>query len=135
MHKLYTDGGSRNNTFAACAWIITNDNDSIIHSNSCYIGAKSNNEAEYMSLILGLTSAIAGGVTDLIVYQDSELVSRQMTGQYQVKAIHLQPLHATATCLSQKFNTIEFKSVPREHPMVSAADAMCDLMIELYKKD
>ena len=134
MHKLYTDGGSRNNTFAACAWIITDEKDSVVYSNSTYLGGVTSNVAEYYGLILSLTSALAGGITDLIVYQDSELVSRQMTGQYQVKAAHLKPLHDTAMCLSQKFNTIEFKSVPREHPMVSAADAMCDLMIELYKK-
>ena len=134
MHNLYVDGGARSNTYAACAWIITNEDNSVLHSNSCYIGAKSNNESEYMALTFGLISAIAGGITSLTVYQDSELVSRQMTGQYQVKAPHLKPLHDTAMHLSKKFDTIVFKSVPREHPMVTIADGMCDQVLALYMK-
>ena len=134
MHYLYTDGGSRNNTYAACAWIITDDANSILHSNSTYLGACSNNVSEYTALILGLTSALAGGITSLIVYQDSELVSRQMTGQYQVKAPHLKPLYDTAQHLAHKFEHIEFKSVPREHAFISACDKLCDSVIDQYKK-
>lgn len=134
MHNLYCDGGSRSNTYAACAWIITNEDNSVLHSNSTYLGACSNNVAEYSGLIFGLISAIAGGITSLTVYQDSELVSRQMTGQYQVKAPHLKPLHDTAMHLSKKFDTIVFKSVPREHPIISQCDSLCDQVLALYMK-
>ena len=134
MYNAYTDGGSRNGQHAACAWIITDQDNSILHMNSTYLGACSNNSAEYYGLIFCLTSALAGGVKELTIYQDSELVSRQMTGQYQVKAEHLKPLYLTAQHLMQKFDKISFISVPREHPFIKQCDAAADLVLDAYIK-
>jgi len=133
-YLAYTDGGSRNNTHASCAWIITNEANEIIHSNSCYLGGRTSNEAEYMGLILCLTSAVAGGIKHLVVTQDSELVSRQMNGEYQVKASNLKPLHDTAMCLSRQFDSIAFNWSGREHPLIGVCDKLCDQMIDSYKK-
>jgi len=136
MYYGYCDGGSQcSNTHAACAWIITDENEKVLHSNSTYLGGVSSNAAEYHALILLLTSAWAGGIKELTVYQDSELVSRQMTGQYQVKAEHLKPLYATAKHLANQFDTIVFKNVPREHHIISKCDALCNVVIMLYKKE
>ena len=135
MYNLYTDGGSRANTHAACAWLVTDDQGKVLHTNATYLGSQTNNAAEYLGLILGLPSAFAGGIKELTVYQDSELVSRQMTGQYQVKAEHLKPLHATAKHLASQFDTIVFKSVPREDPIISKCDEMCDSVISVYLKN
>jgi ribonuclease HI len=132
MYFGYCDGGSRSNTHAACAWMITDEEGKILHSNGTYLGAASNNTSEYFGLILLLTSAYSGGIRDITIVQDSELVSRQMTGQYQVKADHLKPLYATAKHLAGQFDSIKFTTVPREHPQISACDKMCDHIIGLY---
>ena len=133
MYIGYCDGGSRNNTHAACAWIITNEDNEILYSNSLYLANRSNNDAEYFSIIFLMSSALAGKVTELKVIQDSELVSRQMNGQYQVKAPNLKPLYMMAQDLARKFDRIEFTWAPREHPMISICDMNCDLCIEHYK--
>jgi ribonuclease HI len=65
MYNAYTDGGSRNDQHAACAWIITDQDNSILHMNSTYLGACSNNTSEYYGLIFCLTSALAGGIKEL----------------------------------------------------------------------
>lgn len=135
MYFGYSDGGSRdNNTHAACAWMVTDQDNKILHSNSTYLGSVSNNVAEYYGLILLLTSAYAGGVRELTVIQDSELVSRQMTGQYQVKAEHLKPLYMTAKHLASQFDSIKFETVPREHPQIAACDKATNLVLSLYIK-
>ena len=132
MYFGYCDGGSRSNTHAACAWMITDEDGKILHSNGTYLGALSNNSSEYMGLILLLTSAYSGGIRDITIVQDSELVSRQMTGQYQVKAEHLKPLYATAKHLAGQFDSIKFTTVPRDHPQISACDRAADLILSMY---
>jgi ribonuclease HI len=129
MYIGYCDGGSRND-HAACAWIITNEDDVILHFNYLYLGSRSNNESEYYGLIMLLTSAIAGGVKELNVIQDSELVSRQVTGQYQVKAEHLKPLYSMAQDLIKKFDKITFETVSRENKRIKECDAYCTLTIK-----
>ena len=134
MFYGYCDGGSQcNNKHAACAWIITNEDGESLYTNSMYIGGCSNNVAEYQALLALLLSALAGGVKELHVIQDSELVSRQVTGQYQVKAEHLKPLYLTVQDLINKFDKIEFESVRREHPMLKIVDKMCDQLIDSHK--
>ena len=132
MYFGYCDGGSRSNTHAACAWMITDEEGKILHSNGTYLGAISNNSSEYMGLILLLTSAYSGGIRDITIVQDSELVSRQMTGQYQVKAEHLKPLYATAKHLAGQFDSIKFTTVPRDHPQISVCDRAADLILSMY---
>lgn len=132
MHKIYCDGGSVDKTHAACAYIITNEDDRILCSNSIYLGAVTSNIAEYYGIIFSMIAATTGGIKDVIIIQDSQLVSRQMTGEYQVKAEHLKPLHATAMDLASKFEHIEFKWVTREHPLIKQCDRSCDLCIESY---
>lgn len=80
MFKGYTDGGSRTNTHAACSWIITSDADEMKYTNAVYLGPLSSNAAEYHAIIFCMVSALSGGVKELSIYQDSELVSRQMNG-------------------------------------------------------
>lgn len=134
FYNAYCDGGSRNNTHAACAWLICDEDNKVLYSNSCYLGAVSNNCAEYQAIIMCLISALAGGTISLKVHQDSELVSRQINGQYAVKAQHLKPMWDIVKHLENKFEHIEFTWVPREHPLISACDKSCDQVIELYKK-
>lgn len=78
------------------------------------IGSATNNVAEYRALIAGLQAALAAGVERLVVRLDSELLVRQLTGSYRVKAPGLKPLHREATALAARFGSIAFEQVPRE---------------------
>ena len=78
-----------------------------------YIGEATNNEAEYRALIAGLESALEKGYTDVIAEGDSELVVRQVRGQYNVGAENLQPLYEEVRALVPKFDSFEIRHVKR----------------------
>jgi ribonuclease HI len=131
IFHAYCDGGSRkNNLHGAGAFIICNENNEILYSNSFYFGNFSNNQSEYTSLIFCLVSALAGGIKDLIVTSDSQLTIFQVINQYQVKSEHLKPLHLQVQYLIKKFNTINFEWSSREHIMIKQCDKLCDLVLE-----
>lgn len=133
-YNIYTDGGSVNNEHSACAFIITDGENKILHMNSVYMAGNTNNIAEYSAVIYSLIAAYAGGIKENItVHSDSQLIINQLNGSYQVKAPHLIPLHQTASHLAEKFSSITFTWVPREHPMITQCDRMCDQIIEQYK--
>lgn len=112
--KLYVDGGARGNPGpAAGAYIICNLADSVVKKDAHYFGITTNNQAEYQALIKGLTAAGRLGAKKLQVFLDSELVVRQLNGQYRVKNRELQPLHQKVKVLSDSFATISFTHVPR----------------------
>jgi ribonuclease HI len=81
-----------------------------------------------MGLILGLRRAKAMGIKELDVLADSELVVKQLNGDYAVKAEHLQPLHAEAQALLKAFDQIEVRHIPREEN--GQADAMSNRAID-----
>jgi len=78
------------------------------------IGNATNNQAEYEALIAGLELAIDRGIKELVVFADSELIVRQVNGQYRVKDAKLQPLHARAARLLHELPDVEIRHVPRE---------------------
>ena len=136
QYNVYTDGGSINNEFSACAYIITDSENTILHSNSIYMANNTNNWCEYHGIIFALISTYAGGIKgDVTVYSDSQLVINQINGLYQVKALHLMPLHKTVTHLKDKFTNIKFIWIPREHNIISQCDKLCDETIMMYKKE
>lgn len=85
-------------------------------------GICTNNQAEYVGLIHGMTAALHCGVQQLTVYGDSEVVIKQVLGQYQVKNPVLIGLHQRASALKQRFNSIQLQWIPREKN--SGADAL-----------
>ena len=93
-----------------------------------YIGRATNNVAEYQALIAGLEIALDRGVERLDVFLDSELVVRQVNGQYKVKDAGLKPLHQQACLLLSKFHEVDVKHVRREQN--SAADALVNQAID-----
>ena len=80
-----------------------------------YLGTRSNNEAEYTALLLGLETALAHGVTHLTVRMDSELIVKHMCGDYKVKAANLLPLYHEALQLAMKFKQCHVQHIYREH--------------------
>jgi ribonuclease HI len=79
-----------------------------------FLGETTNNVAEYIGLIAALTLAARERVDRLTVYSDSQLLVRQMQGQYRVKAPHLKPIYLRALRLRQQIARFEIQHVPRE---------------------
>ena len=110
------DGGALGNPGKAGAgYQIFASNGRTIKENAVKLtGVCTNNQAEYVGLIHGMTAALHCGVQDLLVYGDSEVVIKQMTGQYQVKNPTLQGMHQRAQSLRSRFRRIQLQWIPRE---------------------
>ncbi|MFN8588024.1 MAG: reverse transcriptase-like protein [Candidatus Eisenbacteria bacterium] len=111
---LRCDGGSRGNPGpAAFGFVLTNPAGEEVVARGEYIGTATNNVAEYRSLIAGLKAAAEQGASPLAVVMDSELVIRQMTGQYRVKNEGLKPLHLEAKQAALALQRVTYSSVGR----------------------
>jgi ribonuclease HI/probable phosphoglycerate mutase len=111
---LYTDGASRGNPGEAGAGAVLLDGDRRqLASLAIYLGQCTNNVAEYRALLAGLELALQHGCDRLNIFLDSELIVRQISGQYKVKNSHLQPLYLQARGLLQQLRSWRIKHVPR----------------------
>jgi ribonuclease HI len=127
--RLFTDGAARGNPGPAGAGaVIVNAQGHIVAKVGKFLGDETNNVAEYMGLIIGLKRAKAMGIKELDVLADSELMVKQINGDYAVKAEHLKPLFDEAKALFQAFGEIEIRHIPREEN--GAADAMSNRAID-----
>jgi ribonuclease HI len=127
--RLYADGAARGNPGPAGAGaVIVSPEGHIVAKVGKFLGDNTNNFAEYMGLILGLKRAKAMGIKELEVLSDSELLVRQLNGEYQVKAENLRPLHHEAKGLLASFPAVEVRHVPREDN--AAADEMSNRAID-----
>ena len=86
--------------------------DEVAHEHE-YIGEATNNVAEYRALLLGLELARRLGATEVDVINDSELVARQIGGEYKVKQAHLKPLYQEAMAALRSFDGWSVRNVPR----------------------
>src|SRR2546423_1504483 len=112
---LRCDGGSRGNPGpGAYGFVLCDPAGHEIEAHGEFLGVCTNNVAEYRSLIAGLASAAEHGVRDLVVRMDSQLVVRQMLGQYRVRHDTLKPLHAEARSAAANIGVVRFESVPRD---------------------
>jgi ribonuclease HI len=112
---LYTDGGARGNPGpAAFAYVLETDDGTVLDSRGEAIGVATNNVAEYRALVAGLARAAEAGVTELEVVSDSELVVKQMRGEYRVKNRALQELALDASRLARKIGKVTYRAVRRE---------------------
>ncbi len=115
MHAdIWFDGASRGNPgpMAGGAIVLLDGQRTVLQGT---VGRGSNNEAEYQGLILGLKHAANHGATTVHVRGDSQLILRQLEGQYQVKAANLKPYHQEAMQLLRKFEDVRLEWVRREH--------------------
>ena len=112
---LRCDGGSRGNPGpAAYGFVLADAQGREVEARGEFIGTATNNVAEYRALIAGLNAAVARGASPLAVVMDSELVIRQMTGQYKVKHEGLKPLHREAKAVAGRLADVHFSSVRRD---------------------
>jgi ribonuclease HI len=114
--RLSTDGGARGNPGpAAYGYVLEAEDGTIIDARGEAIGVATNNVAEYRALIAGLARAAEVGVDELEVVSDSELVVKQMRGDYRVKNEALRELSLEAAALARKIGRVSYTAVRREH--------------------
>lgn len=127
--KLYCDGAARGNPgpAGAGAVLLASDGTPVAHLGR-FLGEATNNVAEYQGLLLGLRRALELGVSEVAVYADSQLVIRQLGGQYRVRNEGLRPLFDEALRLLRTFRKYELHHIPRERN--TAADEMSNRAID-----
>jgi ribonuclease HI len=114
--RLSTDGGSRGNPGpAAYGYVLEAEDGHVLDARGEAIGAATNNVAEYRGLLAGLRSALDRGVDELEVVSDSELLVRQMRGEYKVKNEALRALQREAAELASRLEKISYTAVRRAH--------------------
>ena len=114
--KLSTDGGARGNPGpAAFGYVLETEEGTVLDARGEAIGHATNNVAEYRGLVAGLGAAAERGVDELEVISDSELLVKQMRGEYRVKNEALRELWEEANDLERKFKRVRYSAVRRAH--------------------
>jgi ribonuclease H / adenosylcobalamin/alpha-ribazole phosphatase len=114
--RLSTDGGARGNPGpAAAAYVLEAEDGTVLAAHGEAIGVATNNVAEYRALVAGLAHALDLGVDELEVVSDSELLVKQMRGEYRVKNAALRDLFLEASRLARELGSVRYTSVRREH--------------------
>jgi ribonuclease HI len=126
---VHVDGGARGNPGpAAAAAVLSTADGTVVDEAGERLGETTNNVAEYRALLLGLRRAAALGARELEIVNDSELVARQLTGEYRVKNADLAALHAQARTLLDGFQRWSIRSVPRAQN--ARADALVNATLD-----
>ena len=126
---VHVDGGARGNPGpAAVGAVVSTPEGEVLDEPHARIGDATNNVAEYQGLLHGLERASALGATEVDIVNDSELVARQMVGEYKVKKEDLRLLHAQALQALEAFDRWSIRSVPRAKNEV--ADALVNDAID-----
>jgi len=124
MLRIHTDGGARGNPGpAAFAYIIERDDGPDIEEKG-FLGAKTNNVAEYTALVKALEHAARLGARRLDICTDSDLMVNQMKGLFKVKNEGLRPYHERARLLFREFENVNIRHIPREQN--TRADRLCN---------
>lgn len=130
----YTDGASRGNPgHAGIGLLIFDHNDEKILQDCRYIGVCTNNEAEYRALLLALerVGEVSRGHIDCCM--DSELLVRQLNGQYAVKSEKMARFYDEVKNRMKNFSSVTFRHLPRSHPKMQLADKMANRGIDEAK--
>ena len=114
--KLSTDGGARGNPGpAAYGYVLEAEDGTVLAAHGEKIGVATNNVAEYRALVAGLEKAAELQVDELEVISDSELLVKQMNGEYRVKNDALRELSLEASRLARRIGRVTYRAVRREH--------------------
>jgi ribonuclease HI len=128
--SCYTDGASRGNPGpSAYAYIICSYG-ATVDEHGKFLGRATNNEAEYHAVIAALDACKGLSHGPVSIYSDSELVIRQLSGRYRVRAPHLLPLYRRVKALEGVFASVSYHSLPREDDMIRRMDALCNRILD-----
>lgn len=131
--RIYTDGGSRGNPGPAASGAVLKElvdgkEGEIIATASKYLGVTTNNQAEYVAIIIGMNKAKKMGAQHVEVYMDSELATKQLNGVYKVKNPGIAERFLEVKNLIHSFKTVKFKHVYREQN--KEADAIVNKILD-----
>jgi probable phosphoglycerate mutase len=114
--RLSTDGGARGNPGpAAYGYVLEAEDGTVLDARGEAIGVATNNVAEYRALVAGLERAVELGLRDVEVVSDSELLVKQMRGEYKIKNEALRELADEAERLEDRLGRVTYVAVRREH--------------------
>ncbi len=129
---IHIDGGARGNPGPGAAGVVVQaDDGTVLFEGGFYLGRTTNNAAEYHALLEGLSAAAKLRASDVEVCSDSELLVRQMTGQYRVRNEQLRELFERASQLHRRFQSCTFRHVRREEN--TRADRLVNQAINLKR--
>ena len=132
---IFSDGGARGNPGpAAAAFIVLSENGQVLATNSRYLGLRTNNQAEYEALIAALQFAATVNAEEVICHLDSELVAKQLTGEYTVKNSELRKLWRKIQELNRCFKNVRFISVPRSNIQIQKADTLVNAVLDEFSQ-
>jgi ribonuclease HI len=128
---IHTDGAARGNPGPAGAGFVVETGDGrLIQEGSIYLGERTNNQAEYEALLHALEAVAPDSETHLDVYSDSQLMVRQLTGEYRVKHEDLKGRHAEATIYLGRASSASVRHVPRDGN--ERADELANRAIDVH---
>ena len=114
--RLFTDGGARGNPGpAAYGYVLEAEDGTVLAAEGVAIGEATNNVAEYSGLVAGLRRALELQLPTVEVVSDSELMVKQMRGEYRVKNAALQELFLEANRVARGLGSVEYRHVKRAH--------------------
>jgi ribonuclease HI len=126
---VHVDGGARGNPGpAAAASVLSSPAGELLGEHAELLGHATNNVAEYRALLLGLEQARKLGASEVEVIGDSELIAKQVLGEYKVKNEALRPLHREATAALRAFDRFSIRTVPRAQN--AHADALVNAALD-----
>ncbi len=127
---IFTDGGSRGNPGPSGigAVLYEEDGTTVIVAISKFIGHATNNEAEYLGVLYALQESVFLGIKNVVINVDSQLIARQLKGEYKVKDINLRKYYDIIKYLFKGFDEILIKEIPREQNKV--ADGLVNKAID-----
>ena len=129
--KIYSDGGARGNPGpAAIGVVICSDDHTILYEHSDRIGHATNNIAEYLGLIAAIEIAKQFNPSRVAFFLDSELVVKQLCGEYKVKDEKMKELYSVVQSEKSAFSSISYTHLPRTHEFMQKADALVNRALD-----
>lgn len=130
-YVLATDGASRGNPGpASIGYTVLDPKGELLFEDAATIGRATNNEAEYRALIAGLEELALVAEGPVLHVSDSELVVKQLTGAYRIRAPHLAELEAQVRKLKDRLPALAHRHVPREDERIERADALANQALD-----
>lgn len=130
--RVFSDGGARGNPGPAAIGVLVCDAaGESLREHRETIGEATNNMAEYRAVLKGLELACELGFEEIEYFVDSELVARQLSGQYRIKTPHLKDLFLKVKEKERHFKKVTYQQVPRTHEKIREADRLVNQALDL----
>lgn len=130
--RVFSDGGARGNPGPAAIGVLVCDaKGEPLREHQETIGEATNNIAEYRAVMKGLELARELGLEEIEYFVDSELVARQLTGDYKVKTPHIRDLVLQVKERERSFKRVTYKQVPRTHEKIRMVDKLVNRALNL----